>query len=60
MFFPLFIEDKDVNSSGNDVPNATIENPIFNSLTPIIFEIFKALSTIRLVPIDNPIIERFQ
>ena len=54
---PLLTAAKEVKSSGSDVPKATIENPIFNSLTPIIFEIFKALSTIRFVPNDNPIID---
>ena len=56
-YFPLFIDAREVKSSGNEVPRATIENPIFNSLTPIILEIFKALSTIRLVPIDSPNID---
>ena len=57
LYFFLFIEDNPVNSSGKDVPSATIENPIFSSLTPHNFEIFNAFSTTKLVPKDNPITE---
>ena len=53
----FFIALKETRSSGADVPKATIENPIFNSLIPIKYAISKALSTTKLVPRDNPIIE---
>mgnify|MGYP001199320635 CR=1 FL=1 len=57
LYLPLLIDAIEVKSSGSDVPKATIENPTFNSVTPIIFDIFKALSTIKFVPIERPNID---
>ena len=48
--FPLIAAETEVNSSGSEVPNATIVSPIKRSLIPMNFAIAVAAFTVTSLP----------